>query len=221
MLLFLKGKVNIGKYVFRTNNNKTIYVKDINTEKLIYLEESLNHIEKDLNYTFNSFTIDRRKGVIQLLEKRYNKQIPIQLCQFHQVKTIISYTTRNPQTDCGKELKRLIMTLTNKLTTEKNFISDFKYLKEKYKDFLKEKSINILLNNKPEYKHKRLRSAFRSLQTNLPYLFTYKKIENKHLKIPNTTNGCDGKFGRVKIKIKNHTGLKLKRKEKMFDKLIK
>jgi|WetSurMetagenome_2_1015567.scaffolds.fasta_scaffold258274_1 hypothetical protein len=218
MLLFLKG-INKGKYVFRTNNNKTIYVKDIDTEKLVYLEESLKHIESNLNYTFNSFTIDGRKGVIQLLERLYTNT-PIQLCQFHQIKIILTYTTKNPKTECGRDLKRLILTLTNKCTTEYNFIQDFEYLlNNKYKIFLKEKTINPL-NNKTEYTHKRLRSAFRSIRTNLPYLFTYKKEEYKHLKIPNTTNGCDGKFGRVKTKLKIHTGLKVERRSKMFDKLI-
>lgn len=239
MLLFLKGNNSNGKYVFRTNNNETIYIKDIDTEKLCYLEESLNYIENALNYKIQSFTVDGRKGVIELLEKRYNRKIPIQLCNFHQIKTILTYTTKNPKTDCGKDLKKLTLTLTNKRTTEFNFIQDFNYLREFYKDFLKEKTEKIekklieKTNKKTgeviyketketiiEYKHPRLRSAFRSLKTNLPYLFTYKKEENERLKIPNTTNGCDGKFGRVKIKIKNHTGLRLKRKEKMFDKLI-
>ncbi len=52
------------------------------------------------------------------------------------------------------------------------------------------------------------------------YLFTYKNKENEELNIPNTTNGCDGKFGRVKIKLKNHSGLKVDRKSKMFNKLM-
>lgn len=218
MLLFLKG-INKGKYVFRTNNNQTIYVKDIDTEKLVYLEESLKYIENNLNYTFNSFTIDGRKGVIELLNKLYSN-VPIQLCNFHQIKTIVTYTTKSPKTECGKELKSLILTLSNKEITEDSFIKQFIDLKTKYEEFLKEKSINKE-TNKTEYTHKRLRSAFRSIKTNLPYLFNYKKEEFKHLKIQNTTNACDGKFGRVKTKIRIHTGLKLKRKEKMFDKLIK
>ena len=80
MLLFLKGINNKGKYVFRTNDNETIYIKDIDIEKLIYLEESLNYIENNLNYKIQSFTIDGRKGVIELLNKLY-PYIPIQLCQ--------------------------------------------------------------------------------------------------------------------------------------------
>lgn len=153
-----------------------------------------------------------------MLERLY-LNIPIQLCQFHQIKTVLIYTTKSPKTECGKELKSLILTLSNKEITEDGFTKQFINLKTKYEEFLKEKSINKE-KNKIEYTHKRLRSAFRSIKTNLPYLFTYKKEEYKHLKIPNTTNGCDGKFGRVKIKLSIHSGLKLKRKSEIFDVLM-
>lgn len=223
---FLKGS-HIGKYVFRTNNNETIFIKDIDAEKLIYLEESLNYIENNLKYKIQSFTIDGRKGVIDLLNRRCNKQIPIQLCQFHQVKTIITYTTKNPKTECGRELKELVLSISK--IDEAEFIEKFNCLQKKYEKFLKERSQTSLIDRitgevlleESGFKHPRLRSAFRSIKTNLPYLFTYKKPENEHLKIPNTTNGCDGKFGRVKIKLKNHSGLRVERKSKMFDRLMR
>lgn len=223
---FLKG-TGKGKYVFRTNKNKTIFVKDITTENLTVLKECLEYIDNDLNYSFLSFTIDGRKGVIQLLERLY-PNIPIQLCQFHQIKTMTLYTTKNPKTECGKELREFVLSLSKEANTENNFLNNFKHLQEKYKDFLKEKSQIDLVNKITgevleikEYKHKRLRSAFRSLKTNLPYLFTYKKEEYKHLKIPNTTNACDGKFGIIKTKISIHRGLKYTRKSMMFDELVK
>ena len=220
---FLKGS-NLGKYVFRTSNNETIFIKDITTENLTVLEECLKHIESNLNYKFQSFTIDGRKGVIQLLERLY-PNTPIQLCQFHQIKTIITYTTKNPKTNCGKELKELVLSISK--SDESEFRQNFKKLSEKYEKFLKEKSSITSIDNitgdvfeEKGFKHPRLRSAFRSLRTNLPYLFTCKIEENLHLKIPNTTNACDGKFGKVKIKIKNHSGLKVDRKSKMFNKLM-
>lgn len=168
------------------------------------------------------------KGVIQLLERLY-PNIPIQLCQFHQIKTILTYTTKKPKTECGKDLKEFILTLTDKKITENDFIDKFNTLLNKYKEFLKEKSDIELIDKitgeittikTKEYKHPRLRSAFRSIKTNLPYLFSYKKQENERLKIPNTTNTCDGKFGVVKNKIKIHRGLKNTRKSRMFDALM-
>ena len=38
-------------------------------------------------------------------------EIPAQLCQFHQVKTVSRYLTRNPKTAAGKALWRLTPTL--------------------------------------------------------------------------------------------------------------
>ena len=43
---------------------------------------------------------------------------------------------------------------------------------------------------KESFTHQKLVSAYRSLVTNLAYLFTYKNY--KHLSIPNTTNALEG-----------------------------
>ncbi len=40
------------------------------------------------------------------------------------------------------------------------------------------------------YTHPKIRAAYRSLRTNLPYLFTYKNY--KYLSISNTTNALEG-----------------------------
>lgn len=65
-------------------------VKNLN-ENLENLEACLKEIENEFKYSFLSFTIDGKKGVIQLLERLY-PIIPIQLCQFHQIKTIRTYS---------------------------------------------------------------------------------------------------------------------------------
>ncbi len=59
------------------------------------------------------------------------------------------------------------------------------------------------------YIHKRLRSAYRSLKTNLPWLFTWYGFID--LKIPNTTNAIDGHFSDLKRKLNNHNGLSLEK----------
>jgi hypothetical protein len=64
--------------------------------------------------------------------------------------------------------------------------------------------------NKWHYKHRRLRSAYRSLKSNLPYLFTYKNYSE--LKILNTTNHLDGGlFALMKI----HRGIGIEMKKKL------
>ena len=53
-----------------------------------------------------SIVCDGRKGLLQMF-----LGIPAQLCQFHQVKTVSRYLTRNPKTAAGKALWPLTLTL--------------------------------------------------------------------------------------------------------------
>ena len=59
-----------------------------------------------------------------------------------------------------------------KQTDKESFIGTLDLWYEKWKDFLNERTINPQ-TNKSFYTHKRLRSAYRSLKTNLPWLFTW------------------------------------------------
>ena len=67
--------------------------------------------------------------------------------------------------------------------------------------------------------HKKLRSAYRSLKTNLPYLFTYQRCPK--LNIPNTTNSLDGYFNVLKSKLNVHRGLSRERAKKVVIELLK
>ena len=197
-----------GVLTFRANK-KNILWKFICSETIHTIGECLEEL-KTKGFQFKSFTIDGRRGVIQLLESIF-PGIPIQLCHFHQAQIIRRYTTCQPKTSCGKELKKLMSQLT--LLDEEAFSEKYFTLHEKYKEFLKEK------NENKQYVHRRLRSAFRSLKSNLPYLFAYKKYPN--LGIPNTTNTCDGSFAHWKQKLKIHRGLKKHRRNKMVNYLLK
>ena len=88
-----------------------------------------------------------------------------------------------PQLDASKDLKKIVSRLTK--TTENNFTQKLDDWCEIYKDFLDEQSISST-TGELHYTHPRIRAAYRSLRTNLPYLFTYKNYKN--LSISNTTN---------------------------------
>lgn len=83
---------------------------------------------------------------------------------------------------------------------------------------LKERTMNEE-TGKSFYTHKRLRSAYRSLRYNLPWLFTW--YDNIDLGIPNTTNAIDGHFADLKNKLRNHNGLSIDRKKKFIDGFLK
>jgi hypothetical protein len=196
-----------GVLVFRANK-ENIFWQPITSETLKVIADSLDILESR-SYIFKGFVIDGRKGVISLLKSRY-PSTPIQLCHFHQAQIIRRYTTNRPKTPCGKELKYLMSFL--KTYTEDEFINHFHALQNQYQGFLKER------NENKQFIHRRLRSAFRSLKTNLPYLFSYKN--HPELNLPNTTNSCDGSFAHWKQKIKIHRGLSKHRREKMLNFLL-
>lgn len=103
-------------------------------------------------------------------------------------------------------------------STEKEFTELLNKWYEKWEYFLEEKSIN-LETGKLHFTHKRLRSAFRSLKTNLPYLFTYQKYPE--LKIPNTTNSLDGTFSYFKTLLRIHRGMSKKKRYKVICEILK
>ena len=104
------------------------------------------------------------------------------------------------------------MILNLKVLSKIEFTDQFNSLREKYKDFLKER------NEQGQFQHKKLRSAFRSIKTNLPYLFTFQ--DYPELNIPNTTNSADGSFGQWKYKVRLHRDLNIDRKKQMIDKIL-
>lgn len=193
-------------FLFRSEG-KNIHYDFKDSERITYYENCLKEISQ--KYGLSSFTIDGRKGVIQLL-KRMFPAVLIQLCQFHLIKNILKHTTRKPKTECGKELKKLILEL--KTLTEDSFTNKYMNLKEKYKDFL------LKRNESGKFVHRRLRSAFNSIKTQLPYLFTFEKFSA--LKIEKTTNSCDGYFSHLKSKVNIHRGITTKRKIQLIIKLL-
>ena len=118
-----------------------------------------------------------------------------------------------PKLEASKDLKKIVSKLTQ--TTEKNFTQKLDEWYKEYQSFLDEKSLSST-TGKLHYTHPRTRAAYRSLRTNLPYLFTYKKY--KHLSMQNTTNSLDGGvFSPMKKLHKIHNGFSKSLKLKMVD----
>ena len=154
---------------------------------------------------------DGRRGLFDLFD-----DIPVQMCQFHQIQIVQRYLTRKPKSQAAIELKKLSLQLT-KLTKEK-FIVVLNNWHLRWSDYLNERSQSSS-TGKTYYTHKRLRSAYLSLQRNLPYLFIFE--DYKELMIPNTTNALDGQFADLKNKLRNHNGLSRERKIKFIDGFFK
>jgi hypothetical protein len=196
-----------GLLVYRAEG-KNIYWQEIESENLAIIEEGLRHLI-GVGWQFSSITIDGRKGTVSLV-KRLFPDVPMQLCIFHQKATIRRYLTAKPKTQCGKEIRTLVSFMAH--MDERLFLECLIGIKNDYADFLKER------NEQGQFKHRKLRSALRSLTTNATLIYAYKN--HPELNIPSTTNSCDGSFAHWKNKVKIHRGLKHKRKQKMISFLI-
>lgn len=124
---------------------------------------------------------------------------------FQQKAIIQRYIIDNPQSGCGTDLKDL-MNLLCKSEFHQEFIGRFYSLKEKYYFFLQQR------NEFGDCVFKNLGSSFRSIEINLPLLFTYSDFEN--LKNPSTNNYLEELFSHIKERIKMHRGLGQNRKKK-------
>ena len=189
-------KENLLKYYVKTETN-ALYIQGVK--------------ELELNgFKIAGIVCDGRKGLLQSFN------MPVQMCQFHQVAIIRRYITKNPKLPASIELKEVVGLL--KHTDKESFQGALNLWFIKWESFLNERTINSE-TGKSHYTHKRLRSAYRSLKTNLKWLFTwYDYIE---LNIPNTTNAIDGHFSDLKNKLRNHNGLSRERKIKFIDEFLK
>ncbi|VAW78491.1 hypothetical protein MNBD_GAMMA12-2006 [hydrothermal vent metagenome] len=190
-------KTNLLKYYVKTESN-ALY------------KEGVRELQS-LGYTITAIVCDGRRGLLQSFQG-----IPIQMCQFHQAAIIRRYLTNNPKMLAAVELKEIVRMMSK--TDKESFEGGLQDWHTRWKGFLSERTLNQE-TGKSSYTHKRLRSAFRSLKTNMKWLFTwYDFIE---LNIPNTTNAIEGHFADLKNKLRNHNGLSRQRKMKFIDEFLK
>ncbi len=207
----------LGKRKYKNQKGVLVFRDSIEKENLIW-----KHIEKEKvedylqlklflekkGYVIQGVVIDGKLGVARVLG-----DIPVQICQFHQIKTVTTKLTRKPKLEAGKDLRKISLTLTT--TTKEKFTKELSKWYEKWKDFLNEKTLNQETGRK-RFTHKRLRSAYNSLSRNLDHIFVCQ--EYPKLNIPNTTNSLDGGvFSHMKKLLKNHNGLRSYLREKLVD----
>lgn len=194
--------------VFKDSLTKEILIwKHIQNEKLDDYGYLLDELLR-LKYEVHSITIDGRRGLFRLFES-----YPVQMCHFHQCQIIKRYITSNPKLQASIELNYIMKFLTSDDRVTFNHRLDHWY--DTYQTFLNEKTLN-LNTGKWRYSHSNLRSAYRSLKSNLPYLFTYKSDASLH--IQNTTNSLDGGvFSPMKKLLNIHAGMSKSLKLKLVD----
>jgi len=188
---------------------KNLYWKAITTENKAVYEEARRYLE-NAGFTIQAVVLDAKHGI-----KEVFSDLIVQICQYHQYKIVMRYLTNKPKTEAGQELKSLIGVLTD--IDENLFTALLDAWYEKWSVFIKERTYKS--DGKHwSYTHRRIRSAYRSLATNLPYLFTYQRYPE--LKIPNTNNSLEGYFSKMKRLLNNHNGLKRDRRFKLIEAIL-
>lgn len=203
-----------GVCIFRSHDLKrNVWWNDVEGERMAHYRYGRSILE-ERGWTFLAAVVDGRRGFIKVFEG-----IPIQVCQFHQIKQVAKYLTRRPKTDAARELWAIALTLTD--NDEAIFTRALGEWHAKWGEYIEEKTIDTFVTGKRKwfYTHKKVRGAYRSLKANLPYLFTYQK--HPELNIPNTTNDLDGSFSALKKKLAVHHGLRKDRRYKVISQLLK
>jgi len=196
--------------VFRDQfTKKNIYWKYVSHETNSEYVSGIEHLQNQ-GWEILGIVCDGKRGILNSFGS-----IPVQLCQFHQVAMITRYITRKPKLQPGIELKEIVSKLT--ISTRDEFEMLLCEWHDRWEFFLKHRSYNVE-TKKFNFTHKRLRSAYRSLISNIPYLFTYQKYPD--LLMPNTSNSIEGMFSKVKTKLRVHNGMKIEKKKKVIDYLL-
>lgn len=177
-------------------------------------KEAYHLLKQDIErrgYMIRAVVLDGRTGIPRVFEG-----LPVQICQFHIQQIIRRKLTLRPETEAGKELLTIGLNIVK--YDEEKLKKDLHIWYTKHENFLQEKTY-ITGSKRWRYTHRRVRSAYASLNKSLPYLFTYQKYPE--LNIPNTTNSLDGFWSRLKNLLSAHRGKTKERVRKMVTEILR
>ncbi len=192
---------NLGLMVFIDNKTKTVLnYKIIKYETNELYRQGINKLLSQ-GITIKSITCDGRRGLLGGF-----KDIPTQMCHFHQTQIIRRYLTTRPRHISSQELR--LISLNLKPYNQKSFSKALDNWYLKHEKYFNERTVN-LETGKSRYTHERLRKAYRSLQKNQQILFIYQSDNDEN--IAHTINALEGLFSELKRQLNCHKGLNYQR----------
>lgn len=153
---------------------------------------------------------DGQKGLCKAVRELF-PNIPHQRCLAHIIRLSLVWLTRNPHTEAGVELRKIVRELSRARTMETSISwrKSFEEWDEKYQIFLREKSVNPLTNRR-WYTHRRLRGVRALIIGSINNLFHFIQDE----RIPNTSNAVEGGINApLKEFLHRHRGLSTEKKK--------
>ena len=163
-------------------NKKVISFWFYDSERYEYIENDLIILRDEFKYKIECFVVDWAKPIKKAIEKIFPNS-KIQRCLTHIKRQTRNNISNKPQSNCWKELKKLITFKSFK--NQKLFIKKFHIWEEKHTDFLNERTKKW---NNSRYTHNKLRSAKSHIKNAIPYMFHYLKDEN----IKKSNNDLEG-----------------------------
>lgn len=192
--------------VYRDNDIKQTMLYRITDDELTdeMIEDFRNLIT--VGFSIESITCDGHRSILKSIKKVFKKNIIVQRCVVHVERQCRTWLTKNPKSDAGKELLKIVKQISLIKTLEQKYI----WLRSlydwdvKHKDFITEKS-----GIDGRYTHTFLRKARRMLINAFSDMFHY--IDNPD--IPKSTNALESFFGHLKDNLSIHRGLSYKHRK--------
>ena len=189
--------------VYRDETVKTTLLYRLTDDE--WEEQILEDLEniQSLGIEIESVTSDGGRSIIKAARKACPHTVR-QRCLAHIQRECLTWITKHPQSDAGRELRELVR-LICAIKTHNDRLQwtvDFKKWCEKYRDYLEEKTFNEE-SHAEWYTHKMVRRAYVHIKKALPDMFHF--LDNP--KIPKTTNALESFFGHLKGNMTLHRGL--------------
>ena len=189
--------------LYRDNNIKATQLYRLTDGE--WFEEICEDLQNliSLGLTIESVTCDGLSNILKAIKKTCPEAI-IQRCVVHIQRECLIWLTRNPKSQAGIELRRIVkcLHLVGNRDDWGYWVVDLIKWYEQYEDFVNEKSY-YELTGRYWYTHKSVRKAFIHIKRALPDMFHY--LDNAD--IPKSTNALESFFGHLKQNISIHRGL--------------
>ena len=187
-----------------SSTGEPLYMEFVKSETAKDYSDAIDSIKKR-GYEVRGIIIDGKKSLFKLFS-----DYPIQMCQFHMKQIVRRYLTLNPKLLAARELNALMNKLTK--AEEDDFKREYEAWKSDYHETINRRS--VYKNGSSHYTHQRLRTAMRSLDFYLPYLFTYQREDCKGM--PNTNNKIEGTITDLKKNLNNHSALTMENRKRFI-----
>lgn len=153
---------------------------------------------------------DGQKGLQKAIRELF-PTVPHQRCLIHVIRLALAWLTRNPQTEAGQELRRLVCGLSqvDTVACAERWRSEYAAWDERHRAFLRERSVNPE-TGRAWYTHRKLRAVRSLIKGSNEHIFHFLSDG----RIPSTTNCVEGGINALlKELIHRHRGLATAKKK--------